>query len=189
MAILPYSYKPVFGGTGGGGSSASSWMSGHPLHFGLTFVLFLSTSYLWFSSSTPATFTPTSELDIPLSQRLERSEAAYQRSIDGRAYLYKMYGNDPVSYPKDPPYPPYTVWDFVDISPSPATATSEMLMDPQHAVLSGLYLPIRSGTLGMPGRSSCPVRRATSSSKDRGAVDLTNNGDSQADHSSPLPLG
>ena len=108
MAILPYSYKPLFSNSG-----SSSWQSGHPLHFGLTALLFLSTCYLYMTSVPAVTFTPTTQLDLPLSKRLERSEAAYQRSINARPYLYKMYGNDPLSYPSEPPYPPYTVWDFV----------------------------------------------------------------------------
>lgn len=108
MAILPYSYKPLFSNSG-----SSSWQSGHPLHFGLTALLFLTTCYLYMTSVPAVTFTPTTQLDLPLSKRLERSEAAYQRSINARPYLYKMYGNDPLSYPSEPPYPPYTVWDFL----------------------------------------------------------------------------
>lgn len=116
MAILPYSYKSMLNGNNGGGPSTSSWKAGHPLHFGLTAVLFLITSYLYMYSRPVVSFTPTTEKDITLSQRLERSEAAYQRSIAGRDYLTKMYGSNPLSYPSEPPYPPYTV-GFLPASP------------------------------------------------------------------------
>lgn len=110
MAILPLSfggasgasYRPLF---------SSNPLQAHPLHFALTALLFLACIGLYNRDPYPtridfiSTGAGTSR-ELTLSQRLQRSEDAFQRSIASRAYLYQQYGKDPESFPSEPPCEP-----------------------------------------------------------------------------------
>lgn len=116
MAILPLS----FGGAGGASYRplfSSNPLQAHPLHFALTALLFFACIGLYNRDPYPTRIDFISNgagtsRELTLSQRLQRSEDAFQRSIASRAYLYQQYGKDPESFPSEPPYPAMTVWDF-----------------------------------------------------------------------------
>ena len=110
MAILPLS----FGGPGGASYRplfSSNPLQAHPLHFALTALLFFACIGLYNRDPYPtridfiSTGAGTSR-ELTLSQRLQRSEDAFQRSIASRAYLYQQYGRDPESFPSEPPCEP-----------------------------------------------------------------------------------
>jgi len=100
-------------------------LGSHPVHSLITCGLLLTVLLLLGRQHSPykanelisPTFVnsgPGGSSDLTLTQRLQRSENIFLRSVERRKELQEKFGNDPTPYPEDvKPWPAYTWWDFV----------------------------------------------------------------------------